>query len=110
MNLIRPDAHDEPARRWRSLPKRLLAVKERRGGPTRALDSLARGGWHGVVEDGMVGKWCELSRESHAGAESAFMARKDPKNRRRAAVRASIGAWKRGNARGAKGRRKMDAP
>lgn len=61
-----------------------------------------------MVEDGMVGKWCELSRESPAGAEPVFMVASDPKSRCRRAVRASIVVRKRGNARGAKGRRKMD--
>ena len=56
-----------------------------------------------MVEDGMVGKWCELSRESPAGAELVFMIESDPKSRRRRAVRASIVARKRGNSRGAKG-------
>ena len=62
-----------------------------------------------MVEDGMVEKWCELSRESPAGEEPVFMIQSDPKSRRRRAVRASIVVLKRGNARGAKGRRKMDA-
>lgn len=94
-----------------SSPSRLLAVKEReeQRGPGAALVSSVAPGCHGVVEDGMVGKWCELSRESPAGAEPVFMIESDPKSRRRRAVRASIVALKRGNAHGAKGRRKMDA-
>ena len=91
-------------------PDRRLAVKERKPlGPRRASVSSAQAGRHGVVEDGMVGKWRELSRESLAGTESVFMARKGPKSRRREEVRASTVARKRGNARGAKGRRKMEA-
>ena len=62
-----------------------------------------------MVEDGMVGKRCELSRESLAGADPEFMAREGPKNRGRRAVRASVVVMKRGNARGAKGGRKMEA-
>ena len=89
--------------------RRLLAVNERElREPSAALVSSVALGCHGVVEDGMVGKWCELSRESPAGAEPEFMVESDPKNRRRWAVRASIVAMKRGNARGAKGRRTMD--
>ena len=88
---------------------RRLADKEHSLGSKAAFDSSAAGEWHGVVEDGTVGKWCALSRESPAGAEPAFMAREGPKNRRRRAVRAPIVAPKRGNARGAKGRRKMEA-
>ena len=90
--------------------RRLLAVNElEQREPSAALVSSAALGCHGVVEDRMVGKWCELSRESQAEAEPEFMIENDPKNRRRRAVRASIVALKRGNARGAKGRRKMDA-
>jgi hypothetical protein len=96
-----------------SLERRLLAVrmskKNKQEGPSAAPVSSAALGCHGVVEDGMVGKWCEVSRESPAGAELVFMVQRDPKSRRRRAVRASIVASKRGNARGAKGRRKMDA-
>lgn len=92
-----------------SSKRRLLAVNEQyKGGPAAAPDSRAAAGRHGVVEDGMVGKWCEISRESPAGAEPEFMARLGPKSWRRGAVRASIVAMKRGNAHGAKGRRKMD--
>jgi hypothetical protein len=90
---------------------RRLAVNEHyyKEGPAAALDSRVAAGRHGVVEDGTVGKWCELSRESPAGAEPEFMAPVGPKSRRGRAVRASIVVKKRGNARGAKGRRKMDA-
>ena len=90
-------------------PKRRLADNEHSLGSKAAFDSSAACEWHGVVEDGTVGKWCALSRESPAGAEPAFMARKGPKNRRRGEVRAPIVATKGGNARGAKGRRKMKA-
>jgi hypothetical protein len=57
----------------------------------------------------MVGKWCELNRESLRGAEPEFMVGQDPKNRRPQEVRVPIVAWKRGNARGAKGHRKREA-
>ena len=92
-----------------SSPSRLLAVNERdQRGRGAALVSSVASRCHGVVEDGMVGKRCETSRESPAGAEPVFMIQSDPKSQRRRAVRASIVALKRGNARGAKGRRKMD--
>jgi len=89
---------------------RLLADNEhQKMGPFGAIDSTAPKGMYGVVEDGMVGKWCEISRESRLGTELAFMTREGPKNRRWAAVRAFVVAMKRGNARGAKERRKMEA-
>ena len=93
-----------------SSPARLLAVNERvKRGPAAAPNSRAAAGRHGVVEDGTVGKWREISRESPAGAEPVFMTEDGPKSRRRRAVRAFVVALKRGNARGAKGRRKMEA-
>src|SRR5258708_38933714 len=55
-------------------PKRRLADTEHSLGSKAAFDSSAAGEWHGVVEDGTVGKWCALSRESPAGAGPAFMA------------------------------------
>src|SRR5688572_8333411 len=93
-----------------SSPVRLLAVNEHTNrGLAAAPNSRAAVRRHGVVEDGMVGKWSEISRESPAGAEPVFMIESDPKSRRRRAVRASVVALKRSNARGAKGRRKMEA-
>src|SRR6188768_3422445 len=91
---------------------RLLAANEhqRNRGPGAAPVSSAASGYHGVVEDGMVGRWCELSRESPVEQRRSSWSLGDPKNRRHEAVRASIVVRKRGNARGAKGRRKMDAP
>jgi hypothetical protein len=90
--------------------KRRLADNEQELGPWNAPDSRALQGPHGVVEDGMVRKWCELSRESLSEAELEFMvAVGRPKSRRWQAVRAPIVAKKRGNARGAKGRRWREA-
>jgi hypothetical protein len=79
-------------------------------GPGSALDSQAGHGVHGVVEDGTVRKWCELSRESLRGAETEFMTRKRPKSCRSQEVRVPIVVKKRSNDRGAKGHRKMEAP
>jgi hypothetical protein len=89
--------------------KRLLAEKEHQRRPWTAPYSRVVHGRHGVVEDGMVGKQREISRESLTGAEPEFMARKRSKNRRQQAVRAPIVATKRSNVRGAKGCRKMEA-
>lgn len=92
--------------------ERRLADKEPYSmGPRLALDSRVGRGMHGVVEDGTVGKWCELSRESLRGAATEFMVppRRDPKNRRPQEVRVPIVAKKRSNVRGAKGHRKMEA-
>ena len=90
-------------------PLRLLAVNECFWGSPAAPFSSAADEVHGVVEDGMVGKRRELSRESPAGAEPVFMALGGSEELGRWAVRAPIVVSKRGNARGAKGSRKMEA-
>jgi len=90
-------------------PFRLLAVNECFRGSPAAPFSSAADEVHGVVEDGMVGKWCELSRESPAGAEPEFMTHDGSEEPGHGAVRAPIVVSKRGNARGAKGSRKMEA-
>jgi hypothetical protein len=89
--------------------KRWLADKEQYPmGLRPALDSQAGHGRHGVVEDGTVGKWCELSRESLRGAEREFMARERPKSPSPQEVRVPIVGKKRSNDRGLKGHRKME--
>ena len=60
-----------------------------------------------MVGDRRVGSVDELSRETPRGGP-VFMASMSPKSRPRG-VRAFIVARKRGNCRGAKGRRKVDA-
>ena len=110
MNLIRPQAVTNLPVQGEVSPHRRLAVKEHEpAGPACALVSSACAGRLGVVEDGMVGKRREISRESPVGPDLEFMAREGPKSQGHRAVRAFVVAWKRGNARGAKERRKMDA-
>jgi hypothetical protein len=90
-------------------PYRRLAVNEHFWGSSAALYSSAADEVHGVVEDGTVGKRRALSRESPAEAEPVFMTHNGSKEPGRGAVRAPIVVRKRGNARGAKGSRKMEA-
>ena len=62
-----------------------------------------------VVGDGMVVRFDDVKQGDLAGNRKEFMIPdKDPKSRR-SGVRALLVAWKRGNARGAKGCREMDA-
>jgi hypothetical protein len=90
-------------------PRRLLAVNEHQTEDFWLRRTAKRpGGCHWVVEDGMVGKRCEISRESPVEQGPEFMIRKDPKSWRHGAVRAFIVAWKSRNWDGAKGRRKME--
>lgn len=60
-----------------------------------------------MVGGGMVGSSCDVNQGDLHGTRVVFMHDAVPKSRR-AGVRASIVAQKRGNARGAKGRRKVD--
>ena len=66
-------------------------------------------GPHGVVGDGMVGRYRELTWESWPDRPGVHAAKRR-RRARRSAVRAAIVAVKRGNSRGAKGGRKMDVP
>jgi hypothetical protein len=63
----------------------------------------------GVVGDRMVGRWGDLNQGSRAGEGTAFMAGRRPEEPCPAGDRASIVAKKRGNARGAKGGREVEA-
>jgi hypothetical protein len=60
-------------------------------------------GVDGVIGDGMAGSWSDVNQGSGAGQRTAFMAGSGSKNRFPEADRASVGAKKRGNSRGAKG-------
>jgi len=60
-----------------------------------------------VVGDRTVGSVCEINRETRRGDRPVFMAL-GPKSRP-AGVRAFVVAMKRGNSRGAKGRREVEA-
>jgi hypothetical protein len=89
--------------------RRRLAVNEHTKGPWPAFNSTAVHGVHRVIEDGMVWKRCELSRENLRGAAPVFMMRKHPKSRSPQEVRVLIVASKRSNVRGAKEHRTMEA-
>ena len=57
----------------------------------------------------MVGNWSDMNRGSQTGEGTAFMAAKGPEELCPGGDRAFIVAKKRGNARGAKGGRKVEA-
>ena len=67
-----------------------------RGAERKRVKATAGDGW--VVGDGMAGRLCDVNQGDLSGVRES-----------RAEVRALIVAKKRGNARGAKGRRKADA-
>jgi hypothetical protein len=69
----------------------------------------ARTGMPGVCGDRMVRSWRDMNQGSRAGEGTAFMAGRRPEEPCPAGDRASIVAKKRGNARGAKGGREVEA-
>ena len=65
-------------------------------------------GMHGVGGDRMVGSWSGMNQGSRTGKGTAFMACRRPEELCPGGDRASVVARKRGNARGAKGGRKVE--
>ena len=65
-------------------------------------------GMHGVVGDRMVGSWSDMNQGSRTGEGTAFMVCGRPEELCPGGDRASVVAQKRGNARGAKGGRKVE--
>jgi hypothetical protein len=65
-------------------------------------------GMDGVFGDGMAGSWREVNQGSRSGKGTAFMTKRSEEPCPEG-DRASVGARKRGNARGAKGGRKVKA-
>ena len=111
MNSIRPDALAS-----------LLSEGEAQNGSRpgkgeRQLRDLTCGetvsvgpGVHGVGGDRMVGSWSDMNQGSRFGKGTAFMACRGSEEPYPKGDRASIVAQKRGNARGAKGGRKVETP
>ena len=66
-------------------------------------------GMHGVIGDRMVGSWSDMNQGSRTGKGTAFMVSRRPEEVYPGGDRASVVARKRGNARGAKGGRKVEA-
>jgi hypothetical protein len=66
-------------------------------------------GMHGVVGDRMVGRWSGMNQGSRTGKGTAFMVSRRPEELYPEGDRAFVVAKKRGNARGAKGGRKVEA-
>ena len=64
---------------------------------------------HRVVGDRMVGSWSDMNQGSRPGKGTVFMDRRRPEELCPGGDRAFVVAKKRGNARGAKGGRKVEA-
>ena len=72
------------------------------GNPSCGDPVSATTGVNGVAGDRMVESWCDVNEGSRSGVRSGFKPRPE-------GDRVSVGAKKRGNARGAKGDRKVEA-
>ena len=111
MNSIRPDA----------LASLLLSGEAQNGirpeKGERQIRDLCSGerseqreiGMHGVIGDRTVGSWSEMNQGSRAGEERRSWPQVGPEEPCPEGDRASVVAKKRGNARGAKGGRKVEA-
>ena len=75
------------------------------GNPSRGETVDTEAGMHGVVGDRMAGSWSDVNQGSRSGARKALVSVSGPKSHPEG-DRASVGARKRGNSRGAKGGRK----
>ena len=69
----------------------------------------SRIGMHGVIGDRMVGSWSDMNQGSRSGEERRSWLHGGPEEPCPEGDRASVVARKRGNARGAKGGRKVEA-
>ena len=110
MNSIRPDALAS------LLPKGEAKNGNRPAKGDRQIRDLSlesavssKIGMHGVVGDRMVGSWSGMNQGSRTGKGTTFMVYRRPEELYPGGDRASVVATKRGNARGAKGGRKVEA-
>jgi hypothetical protein len=110
MNSIRPDALASLLLKGEAKNEN-RPVKGERTFRDLSLESTvsSRIGMHGVVGDRMVGSWSDMNQGSRSGEERRSWPLGGPEEPRPEGDRASVVARKRGNARGAKGGRKVEA-
>jgi hypothetical protein len=110
LNSIRPDAMASLLRCGEAKNGN-RPVKGERKFRDLSLESTvsSRIGMHGVIGDRMVGSWSNMNQGSRTGKGTAFMVCGRPEELYPGGDRASVVAKKRGNARGAKGGRKVEA-
>jgi hypothetical protein len=110
MNSIRPDPLASPRSygeaRDRRLPVKGVATA---GSPCCVETVSAAAGMDGVLGDRTAGSWSDVNQGSGTGNSDGVHCRQRHEEPCPGADRASIGAKKRGNARGAKGGRDMEA-
>ena len=110
LNSIRPRCIGAPAPVWRSQERK--PSREGRAAIARPIPGENREqqiGMHRVVGDRMVRSWSDMNQGSRTGKGTLFMDRGRPEELYPGGDRASVVAKKRGNARGAKGGRKVEA-
>jgi len=110
LNSIRPRCIGEPAFLWRSQERK--PSREGRAELSRPISgehSEQQIGMHRVVGDRMVRSWSDMNQGSRTGKGTLFMDRRWPEELYPGGDRAFVVAKKRGNARGAKGGRKVEA-
>jgi len=95
-------------RRWASLLGKGEACGTTIGPKPKRRTPHPVWGTPSMVGDGMVGRLGAVIREAAARTRTEFIPASVGRRTARGGVRASIRAMKRGNARGAKGRRKVD--
>ena len=110
MNSIRPDA---------LVSLRLCGETKNGSRPVKGKRQLldlslertvsSRIGMHGVVGDRTVGSWSDMNQGSRLGKGTAFRTARGSQEPSPRGDRACVVAKKRGNARGAKGGRKVEA-
>ena len=110
MNSIRPDALASPLL-YGEARNGIRPEKGERKIRDLSLESTVSSkiGMHGVVGDRMVGSWGDVNQGSRPGEGTAFMVSGRPEELCPGGDRASVVAKKRGNARGVKGGRKVEA-
>ena len=77
--------------------------------PTHGETVSVGNGMHGVGGDRMVGSWSDMNQGSRSGKERCSWLHVEPEEPRPEGDRACVVAQKRGNARGAKAGRKVEA-
>jgi hypothetical protein len=109
LNSIRPDALASLLLKGEAETGNRPVKGERQFRDLSLESTVSKIGRHGVIGDRMVGSWSDMNQGSRTGKGTAFMVCRRPQELDPGGDRASVVAKKRGNARGAKGGRKVEA-
>ena len=110
MNTIRPDALASLRRVSEAQNRTPTRKGQGNFGDLSSGETVSAGeGMHGVGGDRMAGSWSDMNQGSLFGKGTAFMTEERSEEPCPKGDRAFVRAKKRGNARGAKGGRKVEA-